>query len=57
MARLSWRLDDLPTPLVPLKGLGYLALLTVGTASSALYERLAARADSGLTLLARARKA
>jgi 2-polyprenyl-3-methyl-5-hydroxy-6-metoxy-1,4-benzoquinol methylase len=57
MARLSWRLDDLPTPLVPLKGLGYLALLTVGTASSALSERLAARADSGLTLLARARKA
>jgi 2-polyprenyl-3-methyl-5-hydroxy-6-metoxy-1,4-benzoquinol methylase len=31
LARLSWRLDDLSPPLLPLKALGYLALLTVGT--------------------------
>jgi 2-polyprenyl-3-methyl-5-hydroxy-6-metoxy-1,4-benzoquinol methylase len=56
LARLSWRLDDLPESLIPLKALGYLALLTLGTAASAVSERLASRGDSGLTLLARARK-
>jgi len=56
LARLSWRLDDLPQALLPLKGLGYLTLLTVGRAGSILSERLAGRTDTGLTLLARARK-
>jgi 2-polyprenyl-3-methyl-5-hydroxy-6-metoxy-1,4-benzoquinol methylase len=56
LARLSWRLDDLPVHLLPLKALGYLALLTGGMAASFVSERLAARRNSGLTLLARARK-
>lgn len=56
LVRLSWRLDDLPESLLPLKGLVYLALLTMGTAASTLSERIAGRKDSGLTLLARARK-
>lgn len=55
-ARLSWQLDDLPKALVPLKGLGYLALLMVGTSTSTISERLVGRKDSGLTLLAHARR-
>jgi SAM-dependent methyltransferase len=56
LARISWRLDDLPEPLLPVKALGYLLLLTVGRAGSFVSERVAGRRDSGLTLLARARK-
>ena len=56
LTRFSWRLDDLPEPLVALKGLGYFALLTAGRVASFVSERLAGRRDSGLTLLARARK-
>jgi 2-polyprenyl-3-methyl-5-hydroxy-6-metoxy-1,4-benzoquinol methylase len=56
LARLSWRLDDLPEALLPVKALGYLLLVTVGRAASFASERVAGRRDSGLTLLARARK-
>jgi 2-polyprenyl-3-methyl-5-hydroxy-6-metoxy-1,4-benzoquinol methylase len=56
LARISWRLDDLPEALLPVKALGYLLLVTVGRAASFASERVAGRRDSGLTLLARARK-
>jgi 2-polyprenyl-3-methyl-5-hydroxy-6-metoxy-1,4-benzoquinol methylase len=54
--RLSWRLDDLPKPLLPLRGLGYLMLLTVGWLVSGASELVRGRLDTGLTLLASARK-
>ncbi len=56
LARVSWRLDDLPPPLLPVKVAGYLALFTAGKVASDLVEGVARRPDSGLTLLVRARK-
>jgi ubiquinone/menaquinone biosynthesis C-methylase UbiE len=56
LVRLSWALDDLPAPLLPLKGLGHAMLATLGRAASSVAESVAGRADSGLTLLARAWK-
>lgn len=55
--RLSWKLDDLPPVLVPLRVLGYLALGAVWKASTVLRWRKAGQpAAKGLTLLVRARK-
>jgi ubiquinone/menaquinone biosynthesis C-methylase UbiE len=54
--RLSWHLDDLPPALLPVKGLGYLILITVGQLLSWASELAGRRRDSGLTLLASARK-
>jgi 2-polyprenyl-3-methyl-5-hydroxy-6-metoxy-1,4-benzoquinol methylase len=56
LVRLSWRLDDLSSRLTSLKALGYLALRFVGKPLSDVSEHFAGRRDSGLTLLARARK-
>jgi 2-polyprenyl-3-methyl-5-hydroxy-6-metoxy-1,4-benzoquinol methylase len=56
LARLSWHLDDLPQPLLPVKGLGYLMLGTVGRLISGVSELARRRPDSGLTILASARK-
>jgi hypothetical protein len=56
LVRLSWRLDDLPAALLPLKGLGYLLLLTVGRLASGVAEAAWPRRDSGLTILAAGRK-
>jgi SAM-dependent methyltransferase len=56
LARISWRLDDLPEALLPVKALGYLILITAGRAASFVSERVAGQRDSGLTLLARARR-
>lgn len=53
LARLSWRLDDLPPGL---SWIGYLLLGTVGKLLSDLSERRWPRPACGLTLLARARK-
>ncbi|MDI1483262.1 class I SAM-dependent methyltransferase [Polyangium sp. y55x31] len=57
LARLSWKLDDLPPFLMPLHGIGYAALGTVGKVISDFAEDHARRPDSGLTLLAEARRA
>jgi len=57
LTRLSWKLDDLPPLLAPLHGLGYAALGTVGKLVSDIAESHGGRPDSGLTLLAEARKA
>lgn len=56
LVRLSWRLDDLPPPLLPAKILGYALLRVLGKPISDLAERVARRPDTGLTLLARAHK-
>ncbi len=56
LVRVSWRLDDLPQRLLPVKVAGYVALSTVGRVVSAASEALAGRRDTGLTLLVRARK-
>ena len=56
LARLSWKLDDLPKALAFVSALGYIALGTVGKVASDISERASRRRDSGLTLLAKARK-
>lgn len=57
LARLSWRLDDLPSALAPVAWLGYAALGTAGKALSDASERYFGAPDrGGLTLLVRARK-
>jgi SAM-dependent methyltransferase len=57
LVRLSWRLDDLPPFLAPLKTAGYLALGAVWKASRAGRRgRRASASRGGMTLLVRARK-
>lgn len=56
LVRLSWRLDDLPRALAPLRAAAYFTLAWPGKPVVGLAERLAGRADSGLMLLAAARK-
>jgi 2-polyprenyl-3-methyl-5-hydroxy-6-metoxy-1,4-benzoquinol methylase len=57
LVRWTWKLDDLPPgPATVLGDIAYFAINTVGRALSALSERRDGRADSGLTLLATARK-
>ena len=57
LVRLSWRLDDLPPALGPLKTLGYLALGAAWKASRAGRRgRDTPASQGGLTLLVRARK-
>ena len=56
LVRLSWRLDDLPRALAPLRALGYLTLGTIGKLASDIAESGSERAGSGLILLASARK-
>ncbi len=57
LVRLSWKLDDLPSVLVPLRVLGYIALGAAWKASTVFRGRKAGRpAAKGLTLLVRARK-
>jgi 2-polyprenyl-3-methyl-5-hydroxy-6-metoxy-1,4-benzoquinol methylase len=54
LVRASWRLDDLPLPLLPVKAAGYLVLRVFGKPLSDVTEWIARRPDSGLTLLATA---
>ena len=56
LVRLSWRLDDLPAPLIPLRVLGYLALGAAFRASLAARKRRPELAGTGLTLIVQARK-
>lgn len=57
LVRLSWKLDDLPPVLVPLRVLGYLALGAAWKASTVFRGKKSERpAANGLTLLVRARK-
>jgi hypothetical protein len=57
LVRLSWKLDDLPPVLVPLRTLGYLVLGAAWKASTVLRGGKAGKpAAKGLTLLVRARK-
>jgi SAM-dependent methyltransferase len=57
LVRLSWKLDDFPPVLVPLRVLGYLVLGAAWKASTVFRGRKARRpAAKGLTLLVRARK-
>jgi ubiquinone/menaquinone biosynthesis C-methylase UbiE len=56
LVRLTWWLDDLPRPLGMFKKGGYLVCNFIGKIISDLSERLAARQDSGLTLLVSATK-
>jgi SAM-dependent methyltransferase len=57
LVRLSWRLDDLPPGLMPLRTLGYLALGAIWRASRAGRRRRSTSvSQGGLTLLVRARK-
>jgi len=56
LARLSWKLDDFPPVLVPLRFLGYLVLGAAWKISSSFGRKKAAFQANGLTLLVRARK-
>ena len=56
LARLSWKLDDFPPVLVPLRFLGYLVLGAAWKSSSVIRRRKAELPTNGLTLLVRARK-
>lgn len=56
LARLSWKLDDLPKALAFVSALGYLLLNSAGRVACEISERLMRRPESGLTLLARAQK-
>jgi SAM-dependent methyltransferase len=56
LVRLSWKLDDLPTALIPLRFLGYLVLGAAYKASSAFRGRPQEPNAAGLTLIVRARK-
>jgi hypothetical protein len=56
LARISFALDDLPKPLLPVHLAGYALLGTAGKLVSDLAERFTGRVDSGLTLLAEARR-
>lgn len=56
LTRLSWKLDDLPPFLVPLRLLGYALLGTAGLLALRLVERRVAASKPGLTLLVEASK-
>lgn len=56
LSRFSWKLDDLPPILLPLRFIGYLFLGTVGLLALHLFEPPAERRNHGLTLLVEASK-
>lgn len=56
LARISWKLDDLPPILLPLRFIGYLLLGTVGLLVLRLVEPSPERRNYGLTLLVEASK-
>jgi len=56
LVRQSWSLERLPNLLKPFYIAGNIGLNTVGALLSNMSERFARRADSGLTLLIKARK-
>lgn len=56
LVRLSWKLDDLPAALVPLRLLIYLILAVIYKTSSAFRGGPPEAATAGLTLIVRARK-
>jgi SAM-dependent methyltransferase len=56
LVRLSWKLDDFPTVLIPLRFLGYLVLGAAWKAATVLRGSKRGLSTGGLTLLVRARK-
>ncbi|MBC7350385.1 MAG: class I SAM-dependent methyltransferase [Candidatus Aminicenantes bacterium] len=56
MSRFSWKLDDLPPALAPVRLAGYAVLGTAGLLLLRLAERRAAESKHGLTLLVEASK-
>lgn len=56
LVRISWKLDDLPAALIPLRFLAYLLLGAAYKASSASRGPLPRPATAGLTLIVKARK-
>jgi len=56
LVRLSWKLDDLPGAIVPLRIIGYLVLGALHRLSAVARRRPPEAAAAGLTLIARARK-
>lgn len=56
LARFSWKLDDLPPVLLPLRFIGYLLLGTVGLLALRLVEPPPEKRNYGLTLLVEASK-
>ncbi len=56
LARISWRLDDLPGNLALVRGLGYLVLGIVWKVTSHFPRQSAGHCRHGLTLLVRAKK-
>ena len=56
LARFSWKLDDLPVVLLPLRFLGYLLLGTIGLLALRLVEPPSEIRNYGLTLLVEASK-
>ncbi|MCR4396675.1 MAG: methyltransferase domain-containing protein [Candidatus Saccharicenans sp.] len=54
LARFSWRLDDLPAVLLPLRFIGYLLLGTIGLLALRLVEPPPEKRNYGLTLLVEA---
>jgi SAM-dependent methyltransferase len=57
LVRISWKLDDLPTVLIPLRFLGYLVLGAAWKAASVFHrDRRGGLSTGGLTLLVRAKK-
>lgn len=56
LVRLSWKLDDLPPALIPLRFLGYLKLGAAHKVSSAFRGGPPEAMTAGLTLIVRARK-
>jgi 2-polyprenyl-3-methyl-5-hydroxy-6-metoxy-1,4-benzoquinol methylase len=57
LARFSWKLDDMPKALAPIRFLGYLGLWVAQQSAAPFSRRSAATAPGGLTLLVQARKA
>lgn len=56
LSRFSWKLDDLPPILLPLRFIGYLMLGTVGLLALHLFEPSPEKREYGLTLLIEASK-
>lgn len=56
LARGSWKLDNLPGALAPVRSLGYLGLWALERTAAPFAKKRAAAAPGGLTLLVQARK-